>query len=629
MKWVEEALEQPPQDVEGWDRLFRAQVLGRIRAAAYQVIEASNDAVEIAEKASKLSNPTPQLKETVARMLQAVQGLQRTYVQVTNTAIRVSGIDLEAALATGQVRSTVDAALLVDQYLRQYMEFLGGLVVTSQPAISAIAERLASAEPESSPEELAERGRPEVEQLLKGQAEAYLEELLLPLSGLSVAEPPTGLPMDLPPISQVGESLLERELSELKLAELPMLEALARRGAISTGLYSRALEAVLRRPMGELAEELDRLLARRRWELWQEGLPAGALSRLDGHRLIEGAVAGSLTDIEREVLERLGLSALLLLEAAPQLKPEDSTPGNPRLDFMEGEPDEIPMHFVLWTHVRGIEPEHKDLSCDQLAKLPKKEDTLNIHHDLRIRWRKGPDKSDVRSCYLEGLTIFLGTQENWDDMVSGKRTKFAGDIKAREACAWNDKEIIKRHFPAPPQSTGNKMGKRTWAQMCFIDEGYALPLRIRNEKGRRYYELALWFKKYKGLNGIWGVSEEAAAGLKPIEEDGTKKKPGFLIFKLKTRVPFCERQPEGKHKEEIKRMPEWQRYTREEVEHFLRTGKLKRERERADKGRGGGGAGKRREGAGRRAQEALTDRTEPNAEPRAIYSCRPDEERNQ
>jgi hypothetical protein len=180
----------------------------------------------------------------------------------------------------------------------------------------------------------------------------------------------------------------------------------------------------------------------------------------------------------------------------------------------------------------------------------------------------------VKKGLLWGVTIYL---PSWDDALDrSSRVKYAGNTKAAEASVWNNEKALKKFTPFPPHSTGNKSGSKTWGNMCHVSSVKMLPLRIRNEKGRRYYEFALYFDnpKMKSKNGIWALSEEGAKGLTGKGIGG--KPPEFLFFKLKTTKPFCERSPEGKHKEEIENMPDWQKYTEEQVKRFLKTGKLAR-----------------------------------------------------
>ena len=88
--------------------------------------------------------------------------------------------------------------------------------------------------------------------------------------------------------------------------------------------------------------------------------------------------------------------AVVPLAAAAKLTEKGEQPGNERLDWMAAEPSKIPIKGTLWTHTRGIDPEHKALNYDEMMKLSTKDDVLNLHHDVRFLWQ---------ARYLEGFSI--------------------------------------------------------------------------------------------------------------------------------------------------------------------------------------------------------------------------------
>jgi len=232
-----------------------------------------------------------------------------------------------------------------------------------------------------------------------------------------------------------------------------------------------------------------------------------------------------------------------------KLTEEGEKSGTSRLDWMEKEPIEIPVKGVLWSHLKGVSASHKSLPLEKLLKLSKKDDNLNIHHDLRFRYG---------STYLEGITLYLGSQDEYGKLVDYQGGKLGADIKKKQPVVWNSrKELDKRLFA--PGAVGNVGGTKTYGAMFWIDDIEMLPSRIRPKpKGRRYFEFYLKFKEHPELNGLWALSEAA----------GESYELPFMFWKLKTEMPFHLR-PSKKHEKEIAESPGWQRPTKEAIEKFL------------------------------------------------------------
>ena len=232
-----------------------------------------------------------------------------------------------------------------------------------------------------------------------------------------------------------------------------------------------------------------------------------------------------------------------------KLTSEGEQGGEERLDFMEKKPIQIPVPGVLWTHVKGINPENRLLDYDEMMKIPLKKDVLSLHHDMRFHWYPK---------YLDGITVFLGNQTDKDKLLKYRGGKLGTTIKLEEPIIWNSMEDLNNRL-FPPHSVGNVAGKDTWGKMFYIDDVMMLPSRIRpRPKGKRYFEFYLKFKKHPELNGHWAMSEEAGKGYDIP----------FMMWKMKDLTPFWLRESK-KHEDEIKSMPDWQKPTIAEIEKFL------------------------------------------------------------
>ena len=219
--------------------------------------------------------------------------------------------------------------------------------------------------------------------------------------------------------------------------------------------------------------------------------------------------------------------------------------GFQRTDFMAARPIEIPVHGTLWVHVKGIDPDNIDKDYPELFRQRK--DVLNLHHDVRFKWGRN---------YLEGFTIFLGKQTDFGKLLHYRGGKLSVTIKQKQPLIWGEPdELDKRLFP--PHSVGNVEGKTTWGKMFFLDDIELLPSRMRPAPiGRRFYEFYLRFSRYTKLNGLWAISEEAAA----------QYSVPMMLFRMHGLLPFWLRKGHDKEKEE---MPNWQKPTMQEVRRFL------------------------------------------------------------
>jgi len=253
----------------------------------------------------------------------------------------------------------------------------------------------------------------------------------------------------------------------------------------------------------------------------------------------------------RKLYEELGLIPPLsgALLGAAALTEEGEAPANTRLDFMKEEPIAIPVKGTLWLHLKGIDSENKQLSHDELLKLPIKKDVLNLHHDLRWEWGKK---------YLEGTAIFLGNQEDKDKLLKYDGGKLGCSIKEQQPRIWGTRqELDNRLFP--PGEVGNVAGKDTWGKMYFVANASMIPSRIRSgPKGSRYFEWYMKIDGYPALTGLWSLSEGAAS-----EYDIP-----WMWGKMKNETPFHLR-TDKKHEEEREELPDWQRPTKEAIETFL------------------------------------------------------------
>lgn len=238
-----------------------------------------------------------------------------------------------------------------------------------------------------------------------------------------------------------------------------------------------------------------------------------------------------------ELYRRAGLPRPQGLGGAALTK-EGESPGNARLDFMASKPKKIPVKGILWTHIRGINPENKNLSLKELLALPLDQDSLNIHHDLRFDWG---DK-------LEGISIFIGNQNDYGKLLEYEGGKLGVALKMPQPPIWNEpKELHGRVFA--PGTVGNAAGKLTWGRMFKVAEVTMIPSRLRSSpKGERYWEWDLTFKGHPVLNGLWGLSEGAAA----------KYDLPFMFWRLEDQTPFWQREQKGREKE-IEAMPDWQK----------------------------------------------------------------------
>jgi hypothetical protein len=224
------------------------------------------------------------------------------------------------------------------------------------------------------------------------------------------------------------------------------------------------------------------------------------------------------------------------LQAAAKLTAKGEQSGVGRTNFMQEEPEKIPVPGTLWLHVKGIDPEHRDWSLDQLLKGG---EVLSIHGDLRFNWRPN---------YLEGLTLFLGNAEDAEKLTKYQGGKLGCTIKARQPVIWSDPAALDGRL-FPPGGVGNVAGAESWGKMFLLDRVEMVPSRMRGgPKGRRYWEFRLTFDKLKALDGLWAMSEEAAKGTEIP----------FYLFKLKTDVPFWKR-GEARHRAEVRGMPTWQK----------------------------------------------------------------------
>jgi len=238
-------------------------------------------------------------------------------------------------------------------------------------------------------------------------------------------------------------------------------------------------------------------------------------------------------------------------EAKP-LSDKGEQTGEARLDFMKEKPYILPGEFTAWRHWRGLDRE--DVSKSELA-LFRSLTSASVHIDLRCHWGKD---------YLEGFTLFTPGNNDLreDKLFSGLgKDKIASTLKQRQPLTWGEpKELDERVFE--PGDVGNVTGKETYGKMFLVDSGLYLPCRIRNEKDKRYYEFALRFKDNTRLNGIWAISEEAAAAAEGVP---------FLIFRLDTKEPFWLRHAEEeKYEAEIASMQDWEKPTQEQIEKFLK-----------------------------------------------------------
>ena len=241
-----------------------------------------------------------------------------------------------------------------------------------------------------------------------------------------------------------------------------------------------------------------------------------------------------------------------ILEAELTSKGEE--PGSHRQDFMAQEPKDIPGTFRVWHHWRGIPEKDKDKSEEALMRGP----GHSLHVDMRLYW--GRD-------YLEGFTMFTpGNSRSTDKLAAGK--PMACDLKSKQPVIWNNIGSMDGRLFEPGE-VGNVAGKDTWGKMFLWDEGKFLPLRIRNARGRRYYELALRFDRHPRISGIYSISEEAAAGAAAGGDDQGKR-AGFIMQRLDTTIPFAARhQNEKKYEDEIRSMPDWQIQDEDRVKKFL------------------------------------------------------------
>lgn len=244
------------------------------------------------------------------------------------------------------------------------------------------------------------------------------------------------------------------------------------------------------------------------------------------------------------------------LASAKPLTMEGEGTGEERTDYMQQKPDTIPVTGKLWLHFKGINPANKALGKDDLLKLSLSADRLNLHYDMRFNWTTN---------YLEGITIFLGNQTDATKLEQLKESdKLGADLKLRQPVIWNDKsQLDSRIFP--PQTPGNIAALDTFGKMFYIDTVKLLPSRLRSEPiGRRYFEFYLK-SDAEFLNGLWSLTEKA----------GEKVELPFLLSKLKTQVPFWLRAA-SRHKDEIEKMPLWQKPSIETIEKFLEV-KIKQE----------------------------------------------------
>lgn len=272
-----------------------------------------------------------------------------------------------------------------------------------------------------------------------------------------------------------------------------------------------------------------------------------------------GNVRGTSEIVTLKELRRIYKEAGLLeeplggaLTSAVKLTEEGEALGEGRLDFMASQPKQIPVQGTTWIHVKGISKENKDLSLEELLKLPEGQDVLNLHADIRFDWF---DKEPM----LEGASIFLGTQKDIGKLLNYAGGKLGMTLKEKQPGAWNQpKEMHERSFP--PGTVGNIAAKDTWGSMHLMDNVQLLPLRIRPQpKGERYFEFVLKFEKARHLDGVWAISEGAAEEYAPIP---------FMLFRLKELVPFAQRNAEKKA-EEIATMQSWEARTEAQVRAFL------------------------------------------------------------
>jgi len=304
----------------------------------------------------------------------------------------------------------------------------------------------------------------------------------------------------------------------------------------------------------------DTNMGRRGWSgspaLDSQGRVVGVLSKAtwrEGSRDLDpGSALGYESILElQELYRKAGITRLggAKLGAAARLTDAGEQSGEARLDFMAKEPSQIPVKGTLWTHIKGADPEHKDLSYDEMMKLSIKDDVVNLHHDARFVWNEN---------YAEGFTVFLGNQEDANKMLDYAGGKLGVAMKLRQPLVWTDpKELDNRIFP--PHTPGNVAGKDTFGKMYLVDTMEMLPSRMRSEpKGRRYFEFCLKFAKHPKLNGLWALSEEASKSY---------DLPGML-WKMSDNTPFWLRGGKD-HEEEIQAMESWQKPTQEAIDKFL------------------------------------------------------------
>lgn len=224
------------------------------------------------------------------------------------------------------------------------------------------------------------------------------------------------------------------------------------------------------------------------------------------------------------------------LQASVGLTSKGEKSGQGRTNFMQEEPSKVPVTGKLWLHFKGIAPEHRGWSMEQLIEGG---EVLSVHGDLRFDWQPH---------YLEGFTIFLGQAGDIEKLTKYAGGKLGCTIKERQPVIWNDTAALNERLFAP-QSVGNVAATEQWGKMFLLDRVSMVPSRMRGgPKGRRYWEFRLTFDKLKALNGLWAVSEEAARGTEIP----------FFLFRLKTSVPFWKR-GEKRHEREAKEMPTWQK----------------------------------------------------------------------
>lgn len=253
-------------------------------------------------------------------------------------------------------------------------------------------------------------------------------------------------------------------------------------------------------------------------------------------------------------------------DGGEKLTYEGEQSGFTRTDFMAEEPDRIPVTGKLWVHVNGISAENITKDLEELLRTPVKEDPMVFHLDMRFDWRTGGSptgKRVAKDSYLEGITWFIGNQEDFRKLFTQKA--FGATIKLKQPRIWNDKgQLHMRLFPpGSPGNTRTRKHGQTWGKMFLFDEVEMLPSRLRpSPKGKRYFEFYLKFKRHPKLNGLWQLSEEGgeAVGLP------------FLLTKLPRLTPFWVRNFDSRDKgkrAEIRGMPDWQKPTPEQVRSFL------------------------------------------------------------